>query len=278
MLTPYEIIIICKNEMIASVSPSDIILIQNMIFSSDSLRTTESWIPLCLPGISDSGLLQMYCNFFENNIGIAFITESQEDSYFLKFVDQSREIYEAASKENLIESVKAAIMHKEKSIKKEISESLDTDEIYDNFITKVNALNIGPQGRPRESFFSSSNNVNLDPFEEVLFLICKNKFTHQLFTFRFNNFDKVSKEEKKVMFNYCNLYDIYNSQANIVNQNSFFHFEKNEDFTHVINANDNFILFATFNFFKEFDEINNLTNEILKMIKYKEFYFYLNKY
>ena len=61
---------------------------QNLIFSSDSLRTTESWIPLCLPGISDAGLLQMYCNFFEPNIGIAFITESQEDSYFLKFVDQ----------------------------------------------------------------------------------------------------------------------------------------------------------------------------------------------
>jgi hypothetical protein len=93
-MTPYEVICLCKNEAITSVSAHDIIIIQNMILSSESLKTTESWLPLCLPGISDAGYLQCYCNFFDQNIGIVIISEYQDQSYFLKFSEQSREIYE----------------------------------------------------------------------------------------------------------------------------------------------------------------------------------------
>lgn len=82
------------SEAINTVMSSDILLIQNLIFTSESLKQTESWLPICLTGISDAGYLQMYCNYFEPNFGVIFITESQENSYFMRFCDQSREIYE----------------------------------------------------------------------------------------------------------------------------------------------------------------------------------------
>jgi hypothetical protein len=96
VLTHHEIISITLSDAIVSVTASDVLLIQNLIFTSDSLKLTESWLPICLTGISDAGYLQMYCYFFEPNFGIIFITESQENSYFMKFCDQSREIYEVS--------------------------------------------------------------------------------------------------------------------------------------------------------------------------------------
>ena len=73
ILTPYDIVTILKSDNI-ELSPSDLALIQNLIFSSESLKLTESWVPICLPGISDLGYLQIYCNFFETNIGNINIT------------------------------------------------------------------------------------------------------------------------------------------------------------------------------------------------------------
>jgi isoleucyl-tRNA synthetase len=35
----------------------------DLIISSPSMWTTESWIPICLPGISEDGFLQLYCYF-----------------------------------------------------------------------------------------------------------------------------------------------------------------------------------------------------------------------
>ena len=94
IVTAHEIINITLSEAINSINASDVLLIQNQIFTSESLRIAESWLPICLTAISDSGHLQMYCNFFEENFGVVFFTESQENSYFMKFCEQSRNIYE----------------------------------------------------------------------------------------------------------------------------------------------------------------------------------------
>ena len=96
ILTAHEVINITISDNVNSISPSDVLLVQNQIFASESLRSAESWMPICLTAISDAGHLQMYCNFFEENFGVVFLTESQENSYFMKFCDQSREIYEVS--------------------------------------------------------------------------------------------------------------------------------------------------------------------------------------
>ena len=56
-------------------------------------------------GISDTGYLQLYCNFFETDnepIGILYITEYQDQQYFLDFSQQATNIFEALVSVNLI--------------------------------------------------------------------------------------------------------------------------------------------------------------------------------
>lgn len=270
LFTPYDIVSLCKSEAIPNITAHDIILIQNLIFSSESLRHTESWVPICLPGISDAGYLQLYSHFYEKDIGLVFITQSQEHSFFLQFADQSRIIFELAVKENLMENIKAALVQKEKNITSQLKkiENYTDEKLFDDFYLKLQQFNVV---KSKELTFN-------DAFEEVRYIVCKHKQLNQIFAFRFNDFDKTTEEEKQILISYTSLYDVYNQQNLNINTNNFFHYDKSERFTHVIQTTENYMLFSSFNLFKEFDEINNLTTEILKVIKMKESYFFINKY
>jgi hypothetical protein len=75
------------------VTSSDLILIQNLIFCTEMLRTQESYVPICLPGISDQGFLQLYSHFSEENIGIIFVTENMDPMCFMEFQQKYNDIY-----------------------------------------------------------------------------------------------------------------------------------------------------------------------------------------
>ena len=93
LMTPYEIISFVHSNQIA-VQPSDLILIQNLILCTESIRAQESYVPICLPGISDQGFLQLYCHFSEENIGIIFITENTDPMCFMEFQKKYKDIYD----------------------------------------------------------------------------------------------------------------------------------------------------------------------------------------
>ena len=67
IMTPYEIIALARSNQI-NVVPSDLVLIQTLIFCQEMLRSQESYVPICLPGISAQGYIQFYSNFSEENI------------------------------------------------------------------------------------------------------------------------------------------------------------------------------------------------------------------
>jgi hypothetical protein len=270
VLTPYEIVSISKGDYISIISPSDIVLIQNLLFSSDSLKQTESWVPICLPGISDSGYLQLYVNFLEDNVGIVFVTESQEHSYFLKFAEQSRSIYETAVNEGVINNIKNGLMHKRKSVSSK--NGFSTNSISDDKLVEDLYLKLTQNTLPRKTLSSVSN----DPFDNVKYLICKHKTFNQYFTFRFNEYDMITKIEKQIIKSYSELYDVYLSQTFPINTNNFFYYKKSDTLTHTIDTSENYILFATFSLFDDFDSIHTTLTEILKIIKYKESHFFIN--
>jgi hypothetical protein len=93
LMTPYEIISFAHSNQIV-VKSSDLILIQNLIFCTEMLRTQESYIPICLPGISEQGFLQLYCHFSEENIGIIFVTENMDPMCFMEFQKKYNDIYD----------------------------------------------------------------------------------------------------------------------------------------------------------------------------------------
>ena len=59
IMSPYEIIALARSNII-NVVPSDLVLIQNLIFCQEMLRSQESYVPICLPGISENGYIQFY--------------------------------------------------------------------------------------------------------------------------------------------------------------------------------------------------------------------------
>jgi hypothetical protein len=275
LLTPYEIITICRSEVISLVA-HDIILIQNLLFSSESLRLTESFVPICLPGISDAGYLQLYCKFFEPNMGLVFITESQDTSLFLKFSEQSQNIYETLMKENLLDALKLAIENSSKFKKK--STKNEGEKLIQDFFFKLSVKSGSLPHLERSNSISGKLTLNNNTLDSTKYVICKHKDLSQLFTVNFAHFDALSQEEIQVLKNYTNLYDIFNSQILPMNSQNFFHYEKDGDMTHIIHVNETLILFASFSIFKDFGEINNLCLEFMKTIKYKDSHFFICKY
>ena len=65
LMTPYEIISFAHSNQI-TVQASDLILIQTLILCTEMLRTQESYVPICLPGISDQGFYLFFRDFLRN--------------------------------------------------------------------------------------------------------------------------------------------------------------------------------------------------------------------
>jgi hypothetical protein len=231
------------------------------------MRLTESWVPTCLPGISDAGYLQLYCNFFEKDLAVVYITQHQEHSYFLEFAEQSRKIYERFQNEKIYESIISAFEHRDKSILNVMKQYSDIseDKLLDQLITR----NMNFRGRKT---ISKREIQQLDQFDEVKYMFCNHKQTNQVFSFRFNHFDDLTDDEEIILKAYSKLFDVYKQNIGSAN---FMYYIKNENYLHTITTNESFILFSTFNFFKEYDEVSELLNEILKTIKTNENYFFI---
>lgn len=80
-MTPVNIIHMYKSKDI-EFQAADILLLMNLIQSSPSLRNSENWIPICLPGIASDGFIYAYIYFYEKNIGIIMITNEISNEMF----------------------------------------------------------------------------------------------------------------------------------------------------------------------------------------------------
>ena len=152
-----EMIAMAKTNLII-LSQSDIILIQNLLLHSDSLRATESWVPICLPGIAADGYVQLYSNFTSNeNLGVVFITENQDNNFFLKFCDQSRKMIDNIVEKGLINNiVKSLTVRKVDSIEDENKK--DDSETIDDFVKKIFS-NVSSSGKTSPNETENSHNI-----------------------------------------------------------------------------------------------------------------------
>lgn len=343
-----EMIAMHKTNLI-DLSQTDIILIQNLLLHSDSLRNTESWVPICLPGIAPDGFVQLYSNFTTNeHLGIVYITENQDNSYFLKFCDQSRKMIDEITEKGLINNiVKSLTVRKDDSKEDENNNTSNNSEKIEDFVKKIfnghvsnangnneqenlqnnqdnklsqsqliiskddnNITNNTNKNSMYTSALHESGNVSTgnifkefdlssnllqqrkftftntvykardpkkDPLMKLKYAIFKHKIYNQFFSVNFAHYNKIKKEEKEIYKVYGKLYDLYNSQdSTLINLNNFFHFEKDNNYSHVLYANDNYILMATFNLFKSSEEVFNICKDIFKIVKSYESNFFIN--
>jgi len=69
---------LCRYDEDCEVHPQDILLLMNLVHSSKGIRDSESWIPVCLPGIGKDGFIYVYIYFIEKDIGIIFLSLKQD--------------------------------------------------------------------------------------------------------------------------------------------------------------------------------------------------------
>ena len=196
LMTPYEIISFAHSNQI-NVTSSDLILIQNLIFCTEMLRTQESYVPICLPGISDQGFLQLYSHFSEENIGIIFVTENMDPMCFMEFQQKYNDIYEKIKNgysEKIVECMrknnnikgKYTLFKRMKEMKKELNDETLVNLLLnkikkhkgilleeDNNIKKIDninsSVNRGSPARKREltKIKTTTGTLNLNTIDKL---------------------------------------------------------------------------------------------------------------
>eukprot|EP01104_Vermistella_antarctica_P004337 TRINITY_DN14808_c0_g1_i1.p1 TRINITY_DN14808_c0_g1~~TRINITY_DN14808_c0_g1_i1.p1 ORF type:complete len:551 (+),score=107.68 TRINITY_DN14808_c0_g1_i1:170-1822(+) len=66
-----------------ALQPADLHIILNFVYASQSLRSTSSWTPLCLPMFNDQGFLHAYVCFIAEDICLILITTKPDNVYDL---------------------------------------------------------------------------------------------------------------------------------------------------------------------------------------------------
>ena len=306
IMTPYEIISLSRSNQINVVS-SDLVLIQNLIFCQEMLRTQESYVPICLPGISEQGYIQFYSNFSEENIGIIFVTENMDPMCFVKFQQQYNQLYQRLIDENYIDKIIESyrmnnnifaeynlIKNEEKgeitteSLMKKLFEKLGKNNTNMNSMVKKsltvkedkNRISINDIGRESLKRVESNNDIQEKfeklrnkAFEGVKYGVILNKKLKQYILLNFDmDFRVFNKTQKKLIYEYNLLFD----KANENNDNEeFFYAQKNKDFLNVIDVNDNFLGIFSFNFLSDYENVGKKAKEIMKYIKKNEHKYFI---
>jgi len=176
IMTPYEIIALARSNQINVVS-SDLVLIQTLIFCQEMLRSQESYVPICLPGISEQGYIQFYSNFSEENIGVIFVTENMDPMCFVKFQEQFNRLYQKLNSENYIEKIMNSFrinnnisgefsLNKEKNKEKEEKEKnkIDAEFLMNELINKMSKgrnLKIAPKKSDKYQLIKTKTNIDI---------------------------------------------------------------------------------------------------------------------
>ena len=289
IMTPYEIISLSRSNQI-DVVPSDIVLIQNLIYSQEMLRRQESYVPICLPGISEQGYIQFYSHFSEDNIGIIFITENMDPTYFVKFREQYNKLYQKLFNENYIEKIleifrinnniygEYSLIKKQEEKKEEISTEMLIEKLKEK-IGKSPNKNLNFRDSIKKGELSNSYQGKIEKaknkyFEGVKYGIVLNKKYKQYVLFNFDmDYRVFDKTQKKLIHEYNILYDKSISEMN--ENEEFFFIKKNDEFINVIEVNEFLLCIFTFNFFLEYDEVEKKSKELIKYIKKNENKFFI---
>ena len=310
LMTPYEIISLVHSNQI-TVQPSDLILIQNLILCTESIRAQESYVPICLPGISDQGFLQLYCHFSEENIGIIFITENVDPMCFMEFQKKYKDIYDKILEgysEKIIQCMRRNNNMKGKlslfkNEDKENNENLNNEELADKLITKINQIkeNFMRERKSSSRLPSVNNNITIQNkeinkqktlstsliqnFNKTIFngikygVILHRKYNQYIMINFGMDYRTYTKKEKELIHKYIMLYDIYNNYKDKEkDKEEFNYFEESGKYSHCIHVNENFVFIFSFGFLSDTEKIQKKIKDLSKYLKkYENKYFIIYK-
>ena len=314
LMTPYEIISFAHSNQI-TVQASDLILIQNLILCTEMLRTQESYVPICLPGISDQGFLQLYSHFSEENIGIIFVTENVDPKCFMEFQKKYQEIYDRILEgysEKIIQCMrknnnmkgKLSLFRKDKKEKSdENKENIDNERLVNQLIEKINLMketlmnerkistnrlpNLNNSNTPnKEQLKTRTLSTSLIPKENIVVfrgikygVILHRKYNQYIMLNFGMDYRTYTKKEKELIHKYIMLYDIYNNyKEKDKDKEEFYYMENSNKYYNIIHVNESFVFIFSIGFLNDIEKIQKKLKEIFKYLKkYENKYFIIYK-
>ena len=124
--------------------------------------------------------------------------------------------------------------------------------------------------------FLNLNSINTKylSLSYVKYSIIINHILNQFFTIKLSSYNKIIPEEKYINKVYTKLYDLYKCKDKN-DKSNFLHFEKDNNYNHIIYVYNSIIIIATFNIFKTYNEIINNVKSIYKLVSGNENEFFV---
>ena len=95
---------------------ADMLLIINFVNTMGSLRSSESWTPLCLPRFNDGGFLYAYIVFIAEDICLLIITPKQTPEQFHHCQTAKTRIVEQLNSTSMLQSIQTALAKKDEGL------------------------------------------------------------------------------------------------------------------------------------------------------------------
>ncbi|TXT10597.1 hypothetical protein VHUM_02102 [Vanrija humicola] len=90
-----------------AVHPSDMHLLLNTLATSATLRTVETWLPMCLPKFNPAGFMHAYISFVRDDVGLVFISADRDA--FESLCQWRVSVVEQLKKDNALERIEQCI-------------------------------------------------------------------------------------------------------------------------------------------------------------------------
>lgn len=96
---------------------SDLLLLINTVTNSQSLRSSESWTPICLPKFSDKGYLYAYVCYIAADVSLTLITGAADDFHLMQAAKVR--ILEGLQRNDSLGDIRDAVEHPNSDVRVE---------------------------------------------------------------------------------------------------------------------------------------------------------------
>lgn len=97
------------------IHPADLHLIFNLVQASESLKTAESWTPLCLPRFDASGFLYGHVSYLAEDCQACLLLLTVEQNVFFVLSEAKQRIVEKLRRANCLEAINESLHAKEET-------------------------------------------------------------------------------------------------------------------------------------------------------------------
>ena len=92
-----------QNNTRGPISPRDVHLLVNFLHNSQSLQSTESWTPICLPAFNSTGYVYAYTSYLTEDLSLTLLSINSQDIAALK--DAKQRIVDALNRGRVMEEI-----------------------------------------------------------------------------------------------------------------------------------------------------------------------------